>query len=369
MMSKRLRYACLFSGIGAPLQGAYRVYGKENIDHVFSCEFDKFARQSFEANYDIEPQHFHKDVHDLNATQYKEQVDILIGGSPCQAFSLAGLRHGTADVRGQLIYQYIRVVDECRPEVIVYENVKGIMSIDNGNTIKDFVQALRDIGYHCHYSVVNTKNYGVPQNRERLFLVGFLDHDVYHRFHFAPKVTLEKRLKDVLEDDVNEKYYLDRDFEFIENSRSIVAKLTDTKFESAQRIRNIHGVAPTIVTQQGGDQELKILLVANINPSGNGMNGWVYDEAGLAPTLTTNKGEGIKITDFFRVRRTTPREHLRLQGFPDSFKIITSDTQEYIRSGNSMSVNILEMIFNQIEKAKVGECRNSLLDFMGENNG
>ena len=80
-MSK-LRYACLFSGIGAPLQGAYRVYGKENIEHVFSCEYDKFARQSFEANYDIAPEHFHKDVNDLDATQYKGKVDILIGGSP-----------------------------------------------------------------------------------------------------------------------------------------------------------------------------------------------------------------------------------------------------------------------------------------------
>ena len=182
-----MRIATLFSGIGAPEQGAKRVYPDHEV--VFACEFDKFARQSYEANYEIEPEHFHVDVNDLDATRYKGQVDILIGGSPCQSFSLAGLRKGTEDHRGELIYEYIRVVDECRPEVIVYENVKGIMSIDGGQTIKDFVQALRDIGYHCHYDVVNTKDYGVPQNRERLFLVAFLDHDVYQRFEYAPKDT------------------------------------------------------------------------------------------------------------------------------------------------------------------------------------
>ena len=150
-----MRIATLFSGIGAPEQAAKRVYPKHEV--VFACEFDKFARQSFEANYNIEPEHFHKDVHDLDATQYKDKVDILIGGSPCQAFSIAGLRHGTEDERGQLIYQYIRVVEECMPEVIVYENVKGMLSIGGGRTIKEFVQALRDIGYYCHYDVVNTK--------------------------------------------------------------------------------------------------------------------------------------------------------------------------------------------------------------------
>ena len=162
----------------------------------------------------------------------KAEVDILIGGSPCQSFSLAGLRKGTEDHRGELIYEYIRVVDECRPEVIIYENVKGIMSIDGGQTIKDFVQALRDIGYHCHYDVVNTKDYGVPQNRERLFLVGFLDHDVYHRFDYAPKVKLEKRLKDVLEDEVDEKYYLsDKAVKFFEqNSKNNEAKGNGFRF-------------------------------------------------------------------------------------------------------------------------------------------
>jgi len=483
-----VKIATLFSGIGAPEQGAKRVYN--NFETVFACEFDGFARQSYEANYDIESQHFHKDVHDLDATQYKGEIDILIGGSPCQAFSLAGLRHGTEDERGQLIYQYIRVVDECRPEVIVYENVKGIMSIDNGNTIKDFVQALRDIGYHCHYGVVNTKDYGVPQNRERLFLVGFLDHDVYHRFDFAPKIPLEKRLKDVLEDDVDEKYYLNRElleyksqantvhdtdkkaptlyawthgyaqgyigdinrinrinrtlrvgggssvsdkhcFDLIQvpsatkqgyetattgdsinlsipNSKTRrgragkqVAQCLDTACNQAvvepfefgigntrknmegqehlsraysqpNRVYNTQSYSPTVCAEETQGRyhilEPKINVIGSTG-GGHDANSRIYGIDGLSPSLMAgNNGGGqspVKhLTEDHKIRKLTPRECLRLQDFPDTFKIVVSDSQAYKQAGNSMSVNILEMIFNQIEKAKVGECRNSLLDFM-----
>lgn len=459
-MPKKLRYACLFSGIGAPLQGAYRVYGKENIEHVFSCEFDKFARQSFEENYDIEAKHFHKDVNDLDATQYKDQVDILIGGSPCQAFSLAGLRHGTEDERGQLIYQYIRVVDECRPEIIVYENVKGIMSIDGGRTIKDFVQALRDIGYYCHYDVVNTKDYGVPQNRERLFLVGFLNVDHYHRFDFAPKIPLEKRLKDVLEDDVDQKYYLSdkavnffkqnsinneakgNGFRFSPSDGSTYAKALTTLAGSRmddnfvkvvgmldikgkdqiKRVYDQEGLSPTLTTMQGGHQEPKIqvksatkqgyetattgdsinLSVPNsktrrgrvgkqvaqcldtscnqavvapkinvIGSTGGGhdANSRIYGTDGISPSLMAgNNGGGqspVKhLTQDYRIRKLTERECLRLQDFPDTFIQVVSASQMYKQAGNSMSVNILEMIFNQIEKAKTNESSGSLMDFI-----
>jgi len=128
-----MRIATLFSGIGAPEQGAKRVYGND-FELIFACEWDKFARQSFDANYNISHEHFHKDVNDIDGTKYLGKVDILVGGSPCQAFSIAGLRNGTDDVRGQLIYQYVRVVDEVKSPIIIYENVKGMLSIDNGNT-------------------------------------------------------------------------------------------------------------------------------------------------------------------------------------------------------------------------------------------
>ena len=143
-MSKKLRYGCLFSGIGAPLQGAYRVYGKENVEHIFSCEFDKYARQSFQANYEIEDEHFHIDVNEMDGKQYKDKVDIIIGGSPCQDFSIAGLRAGIDGHRGQLIWQYYRIIMEAQPEIFIYENVKGMVSDKGGKTLNDFLQIFRE---------------------------------------------------------------------------------------------------------------------------------------------------------------------------------------------------------------------------------
>lgn len=405
-----MKIATLFSGIGAPEQAAKRVYKLDQT--VFACEFDKFARQSYEANYDISPPHFHRDVNDLDATQYKGEVEILIGGSPCQAFSIAGLREGTEDERGQLIYQYIRVVEECRPEIIIYENVKGMMSITGGRTIKEFVQALRDIGYYCHYDVINTKDYGVPQNRERLFLVGFLDHEAYHRFHFADKQPLEKRLKDVLEDDVDEKYYLSdkmiKNFKRMESdpsskmtiqafhdkedshSATITAqyaksRITDPYIKEgyinqdtqASAVFSTNGTSPTLcagthgyaqgyikvqsATKQGYETATTGDSINLSVPNSKTRRGRVGKQ--VAQCLDTACNQDV-VSE--RIRKLTPRECLRLQDFPDTFKIEVSDSQAYKQAGNSMSVNILEMIFNQIERAKANEPTNTLMDFIGE---
>lgn len=402
-MSNKVKYACLFSGIGAPLQGAYRVYGQKNIEHIFSCEIDKFARQSFQAIYNMDEAHFHQDIYELNGTQYQDKVDILVGGSPCQAFSLAGLRKGVSDKRGQLIYEYIRIVDEVKAPIIIYENVKGIMSIDGGRTIKDFVQALRDIGYYCHYEVINTKDYGVPQNRERLFLVGFLDHEHYHRFQFAPKIKLEKRLRDVLEYDVDEKFYLsdkfiqgmethkerhkDRGngFAFEPKSADEIESInclscgygsrpTDTYInegvigtldikdnDQIKRVYDTDFISPTLQTMQGGNREPKIQVIGS-TMGGNDMNSRIYGLDGLAPTLNAgNNGGGqspVKhLTEDYRIRKLTPLECWRLQDFSDdSFykaqNAGVSNSQLYKQAGNSMSVNVLEMILRQIEKTR-----------------
>ena len=376
-----MRIGTLFSGIGAPEQGAKRVYCGD-LELVFACEYDKFARQSFNANYEIHPDHFHNDVREMDGTQYQGKVDVLVGGSPCQAFSIAGLRNGTDDERGQLIYQYIRIVDEVKAPVIVYENVKGMISIEGGKTIREFVQALRDIGYYCHYEVVNTKDYRVPQNRERIFLVGFLDYEMYHRFQFSPKQKLEKRLKDVLESEVDEKYYLSdsviaqfqakterakregNGFAFKPTNGDICAYSITTKAggrvddnfidviglldckgtDQIRRVYGTDGVAATLTTMQGGNQEPKILQL------GRGFNnGGEHDEC---PTITKNSFECNNFVKHQRIRKLTPRECLRLQDFPDSFIQVVSDSQQYKQAGNSMSCNVLEMIFNQIEKAK-----------------
>jgi len=323
-----MNIATLFSGIGSPEQGAKRVY-ENDMNLVFACEWDKFARESFNANYEIADEHFHKDINNMNGTPYRGKVDILIGGSPCQDFSIAGLRAGVDGQKGILIYQYIRIVKEVMPQIIIYENVKGMLSDKNGKTIKDFTQALRDIGYYCHYEVLNTKDYGVPQNRERVFLVGFLDHKMYYRFEFAPKIKLKKRLKDVLENEVDEKYYLN--CELIENKNILksdepflncIALCEGKDFEQKRRIFDINGIAPTLLTD-----------------------------------CHTIK---IKADDKFKIRKLTPRECFRLQDFPDSFKFVVSNSQLYKQAGNSISVNVIEMIFRQIEKSRTISCMNRL---------
>ena len=132
-----MRIGTLFSGIGSPEQAAQRVW--DNPELVFACEWDKFARKSFKALHDIDEEHFHKDINDMDGTQYKDKVDIIIGGSPCQDFSIAGLRAGVDGHRGQLIWQYFRIINEVRPPVFVYENVKGMISDKGGKTIQDFL--------------------------------------------------------------------------------------------------------------------------------------------------------------------------------------------------------------------------------------
>jgi len=378
-----MRIATLFSGIGAPEQAGLRL----GYESVFACEWDKYARQSFLANYDLDEEHFHKDVYDLDATVYRGKVDILIGGSPCQAFSIAGLRKGLNDKRGELIYEYIRVVDEVRSPYIVYENVKGMMSVDKGRTIKEFVQALRDIGYHCHYSVINSKDYGIPQNRERLFLVGFLDVEQYHAFSFAPKVKLVKRLKDVLESEVDEKYYL---------SQKMIDSFHNTTFNQAKDRLQTKDISDTILARDYKDPKLvNVVGMLNINANEQCKRVYgVYGVYGVSPTLSTMQGgyrepkifeditDGVRffkdgccgalrtssecgdkrvlepckhLTDDYRIRKLTPRECLRLQDFPDTFKQVVSDSQLYKQAGNSMTVAVLEMIFRQIEKARSKE--------------
>ena len=315
-----MRIGTLFSGIGAPEQAAARVWPNHEI--AFACEWDKFARQSYLANYEIDEAHFHTDVRELDGTQYRGKVDILVGGSPCQAFSVAGLRGGTADDRGGLIYEYIRVVEEVKAPVIVYENVKGMLSIDGGRTIKEFVQVLRDIGYYYHYEILNTKDYGVPQNRERLFLVGFLDHEAYYRFAFAPKVPLTKRLKDVLEENVDEKYYLSQ-------------KMTEYLYSHGDRHLSFNGR----------------FKIKNI-----------YDDIAncLCKSHDTCSTDNF-IQDERGIRKLTNLEKLRLQDFPDVFKQVVSDTQITAQTGNSMTVAVVEMIFRQIDKALTGQVNNTSL--------
>ena len=183
--NKMLKVATLFSGIGTPEQSLKHL----QVEHetVFACEIDKYARTTYLANNET-PNTFYDDVYNIDGNKYKNQIDILIGGSPCQSFSIAGKRMGTSCPRGNLIYEYFRIVEESQPKVFIYENVKGFLSIDKGETFKNFVQSFKDLGYTTYHQVLNTKDYLVPQNRERIYIVGFKDNVA---FHFQEKQELK----------------------------------------------------------------------------------------------------------------------------------------------------------------------------------
>ena len=313
-MMHKISLATLFSGIGAPEFAAKKVF--DSVKMIFACEIDKFARKSYLANHDA-PLTFYEDIRDLDAKAYAEQIDILIGGSPCQDFSIAGQRAGENGERGNLIWQFYRIVSEAHPKVFIYENVKGFLSINGGKSYQRFLDALRGLGYFCHAEILNTKDYGIPQNRERLYIVGFLDAQEYHAFCIAPKTGC-KRLADFLDTSVDEKYFL--------SDKAL------THFRSKNPKFN-------------GKFEPKILQRSR------GFNKGAEFE--LCPTISSNSFEHNNLLKNERIRKLTPKECLRLQGFPESFKIVVSDTQTYKQAGNAMSVNIIKMIFKQIQKASI----------------
>lgn len=343
-----MNLATLFSGIGAPEFAAREVFGETKT--VFACEIDKFARLSYLANHEIDEARFFTDVKELDARAYAGQIDILIGGSPCQDFSIAGQRAGENGERGNLIWQFYRVVSEARPKVFIYENVKGFLSINGGKSYQRFLDALRGLGYYCHAEILNTKDYGIPQNRERLYIVGFLNADEYYAFSYAPKQALGLNLGDMLDREVDEKYFLSDKINCVPQKNTsgnfikIVGKLDIKGNDIIKRVYATDGVVPTIHTAQGGNQEPKILQRPRGFNKGN--------EFELCPTISSNSFEQNNLPKGERIRKLTPRECLRLQGFPESFKIVVSDTQAYKQDGNAMSVNVVKMILEQIKLAK-----------------
>jgi len=230
MKNKKIRIGTVFSGIGAPEQAASRVAHK--VKNVFACEIDKFARDSYKAIYNIKDKHFHTDVMAVDFTQYRKKIDILVGGSPCQSFSIAGAQRGFDDTRGTLFHEFARAVKEAKPKYFIFENVKGMVSHDNGNTLDIVLRTFGELGYAINLDILNSAEHGIPQNRERFFIVGkrktkgcvcpkkragSLTSDkaynkmidlcdegalnVWNDYRFPEKETLTRTIGDILEDE------------------------------------------------------------------------------------------------------------------------------------------------------------------------
>lgn len=178
-----IKLGTLFSGVGTP-ELAFKILDIPH-ENVFACEIDEAARKTFEHNYKVNK--FFHDVYEIDGT--KQKINFLIGGSPCQSFSVSGKRLGVLDKRGELIYEYFRLVEETKPKVFIYENVKGFTNIDKGETFENFINSFKELGYKVYYKLLNTKDFNIPQNRERIYIVGFLDHNVNFIFPEAEELT------------------------------------------------------------------------------------------------------------------------------------------------------------------------------------
>lgn len=262
-----MKFLDLFAGIGG-----FRL-GLEQAGHecVGFCEIDKFARQSYKAIHNTEGEREYHDITTVSNDEWRTlrgTVELICGGFPCQAFSIAGKRKGFLDeTRGTLFFEIARAAEQIKPRTLFLENVRGLLSHDKGRTFRTIISTLNELGYNAEWQILNSKNFGVPQNRERVFIIGHLRGE---RGREVFPITRE-------------------------NSGAIkrIVNGRETHGHSTYDVFGTDGISPTLKTMQGGNLQPKILV--NVNPSGNGINGNVYDSERLAPTLTTNKDEGPKI--------------------------------------------------------------------------
>lgn len=297
-----LKVGTLFSGIGA----AEYALKNMGIDYevVFAGDIDKFVKKTYFANYKMNENKWHNDITEFDATPFEGQVDLLIGGSPCQAFSSAGKQLGFEDTRGTLFFEYARILNECKPKAFIFENVRNLVNHDKGKTFEVITNTFKELGYKIHYQVLNASDYGIPQTRRRIFIVGFKDID--EPFLFPDAIPLTATVQDLLESEIDEKYFLNQGF--IDN----------------------------YVFAECGSW--------NRHPEVN---------KPIASTLTTKMGSLRASQDNYqtldgRLRKLTPREGLRLMGYGDDFKIVCSNTQMYKQIGNSIVVNVIGLIIENV---------------------
>lgn len=344
---------------------------KKYVDSLYEgLEKRNKVKASYTANYDIKEDDFHWNIAFLDGKQYAGKVDLFVGGSPCQSFSFVGKQRGLDDTRGTLFYEYARLIDEIRPKVFIYENVRAVTSHDGEKTWKKMQQVFSELDYSFSWKVLNARDYGVPQNRERLFVVGFrndLDLDV--EFSFPQAIELEKKMQDFLLDNAPGGYFLpEKGVDFVTSEKNLSKRFTqiDGEVQLCQKKNqqfNWHG---DFVFQSEEDAEKnhipdleKYYLSEKVRKyvlSTGTKNFYSKPETDLEvarPLLTTmhkmhRAGVDNYVTTDGRLRKLTPRECLRLMGFSDSFKIVVSDTSMYQQAGNSIVVDVLIHIMEQI---------------------
>ena len=346
-----IRLGTSFSGIGA-IEHAFQRLGLRT-EILFAGDIEPNCKKAYFANYDIEESRWHNDIYKFNAKPYRNQVDLFVGGAPCQAFSLVGARRGFDDTRGTLFREFARVVKECRPKVFIFENVAGLFEHDGGRTWEVIKHTFEDYcGYDVHYQLLNSKNYGIPQHRERLYCIGFRKKT---NFLYPAPIPLLYRMYDFLEDCTDTKYYdKGRGLKFISPSGRKY-KGNESFNEFVFRIHNVEDkyylsekVAKYVLA--GGTKNFRTSTKTDLDiarPLLQSMH--KMHRAGVDNYVTYKKDKGVN-----GIRKLTPRECMRLMGFKDSFEIVTPDTAAYQEAGNSIVVDVLIAILKQLDITKYG---------------
>ena len=423
-----MKFIDLFSGIGG-FRSALELSGHECIAY---SEIDKYAKQSYQAMYDTENEIDLGDITNISQeylSHFKKDNDMVVGGSPCQSFSVAGKQAGFEDTRGTLFFEYAKVVKETQPKYFLFENVKGMLSHDKGNTIRVVLETFNELGYYIDFNVFNSKYYGVPQNRERIYILGkrkdLVEQPKYHDktkgkkkfdeihnwavdninyIELLPPLQTEvtTRLIDVLEDEVDEKYYLSdekvkkltpelknddiktftynrmeglkteinvahtinqSDYRGLNRNQNqncvVVREATKQGYAIAEQGDSVNVSYPTSKTRRGrvGKQVAQTLQAGEVNQGvviddTQGYDGIrTYD--GISPTLRSSRS-GLKTIEGLRIRKLTPLECWRLQGFTDEqfYKAKdsgVSNSQLYKQSGNAVSVPVVDAIVKELD--------------------
>ena len=376
---KRIRLATTFSGIGAIEFAFKRLNLRHNI--VFACdngdvnlEIDtedqlkkikslkdskeknyyvrklykensrktNFVEISYKGNYEVTDDNFFYDVRLLDGSDFNNKVDIYVGGSPCQSFSVAGARGGFEDTRGTLFYDYVRIAKEVQPKVFIFENVYGILTHDGGNTWAIMQKVFSELGYYFKWQILDSRDYGIPQGRRRLFVVGFKEKKYFDNFEFPKEKVLKFTMQDFLLDNCafgNFFYNNKGEIKIIKSHDDVNKKL----FLSQKLIKYVMSPGTKNFYHQDAKIDLPVAR-AILSTQGN----------------THRSSVNNYVTTDGKIRALDPRESLRLMGFTDDFKINVSKAQSYKQSGNSIVVDVLMAILINI-------CNAMGNDIYGEN--
>lgn len=328
-MNMKYRVLSLFSGVGG-IDLGFEQTG--NFETILANEFDVNAAKTYAKNF--ENSILVEDIRNIDETKLPD-FDVLLSGFPCQAFSVAGYRKGFEDERGDLFFETLRIIKEKRPRVVFLENVKNLVGHDNGNTFKVIKEALSYHGYYIKYQVMNAKEYGnIPQNRERIYIVGFDNKEDYLNFSFPEKIELQTKLSDIFdfENKIDDYFYYTEEKHSYYPTLLEGIKSQETVYQWRRKYvrENKSNVVPT--------------LTANMGTGGNNV-----------PLILTDRG----------IRKLTPRECFNAQGFPETFKLPEdiSISHLYKQAGNSVVVPVIERIATNISSALNGyACPNVQLE-------